>query len=127
MTEEIIEAPVLRDEKGRLLKGVALNPKGRPKLAKNRNSKLKMESMLNMAGPKALKDLQVQATKCLKAGDINSFIKINMFIAGEWFTVTLHNEKMEMTKMKEKNAKKAKEQELDSDTRIINFSEAIVG
>jgi hypothetical protein len=127
MTEEIIEAPVLRDEKGRLLKGVVLNRNGRPKLAKNKNSKMRMESMLNSIGPKALKELQVQAAKCLKAGDVNSFIKINMFLVGEWFTVTLHNEKLEMTKMKEKNAKRAKEQEMDVETRTIVFSEAIVG
>ena len=127
MTEEIIEAPVLRDEKGRLLKGVALNPLGRPKLAKNKNSKLRMEALLNNAGPKALKELQVQAAKSLKAGDVNSFIKINLFISGEWFALTLHNEKMEMTKLKEKNAKRAKEQEMDVETRTIVFSEAIVG
>ena len=127
MTEEIIEAPVLRDEKGRLLKGVVLNRNGRPKLAKNKNSKMKMEALLNVAGPKALKELQAQAAKSLKAGDVNSFIKINLFISGEWFALTLHNEKMEMTKLKEKNAKRAKEQEMDVETRTIVFSEAIVG
>jgi hypothetical protein len=127
MTEEEIDVKPQRDEKGRLLKGTVLNRNGRPKLAKNKNSKLKMEALLSVAGPKALKELQAQAAKSLKAGDVNSFIKINLFLAGEWITVTLHNDRMEMAKMKEKNAKKAKEQELDVDTRVINFSEAIVG
>ena len=127
MTEEEIDVKPQRDEKGRLLKGTVLNRNGRPKLAKNKNSKMKMESMLNSIGPKALKELQVQAAKCLKAGDVNSFIKINMLLVGEWFTVTLHNEKLEMTKLKEKNAKRAKEQEMDVETRTIVFSEAIVG
>jgi hypothetical protein len=110
MTEEEIDVKPQRDEKGRLLKGTVLNAAGRPKLAKNKNSKLKMEALLSVAGPKALKELQAQAAKSLKAGDVNSFIKINLFLAGEWITVTLHNDRMEMAKMKEKNAKKAKEQ-----------------
>ena len=127
MTEEEIDVKPQRDEKGRLLKGTVLNANGRPKLAKNKNSKLRMDAMLSNAGPKALKELQVQAAKSLKAGDVNSFIKINMFIASEWFAVTLYNDRMEMTKLKEKNAKRAKEQEMDVETRTIVFSEAIVG
>lgn len=95
MTDEI------RNNDGTFKKGKSGNERGRPKGAAGKHSKAKLDSMTNVAGPRSFKKLQDLADKLEERGDLMGAVKIHVFIAGKWFELVFHNEKVELQRAKQ--------------------------
>lgn len=95
---------IKRDEKGRPVKGQSLNPAGRPKGAKGKHAKAKLENMLHTAGPEALKLIMDTAKKLLDSGKLESGARILLPVFDKYYQLTLYNDKLVLQEQKEKES-----------------------
>ena len=108
-----------RDAKGRFKKGAASpNAKGRPKGAKSRHSKAKLETMLNSYGFEAWREVIKIARKMQEAGDLEKAFRMYFAIAEKHYMLTLHNDRVEIAEQREKKKLKA-QQDDEEDQQVV--------
>jgi len=117
MSDEII-----RDEKGRPVKGQSLNKKGRPVGTKNKFAKAKLENMLGSAGPEALKLIMETAKKLLEAGKLESGARILLPVFDKYYQLTLYNDKLVLQEQKEKESASDDEASSTTDGQVIQVT-----
>lgn len=121
----------IRNEDGTIKKGFSLNPKGRPRNSKNQVSKQKMDNLADKYGSMAFKELFLMGKDAQEKGDNALAYKCYAFVAGQYVTITLHNDRILHSSSKNKPEELSDEQddELQNGAIIqVNFkrqSEAV--
>lgn len=103
-----------RDEKGKFRKGVSGNRNGRPVGSKGKFAKAKLENMLNKAGPEALQLIMDSAKKLLEKGELVAGSKLLIPVMDKWYTLTVHNDRIQIAEEKDKKAQLEDEEDNSS-------------
>lgn len=91
-----------RTEKGQFAAGVSGNPLGRRKGTKNAASKARLENLADKFGTLAFKEIYNMGKDAQEKGDLVTAFKCYSFVSGQFVTITLHNDRMEMQKSSKK-------------------------
>lgn len=96
------EEDIKRDQSGKFRKGVSGNPAGRKKGTKNSASKALLENLAHKYGTAAFKEIYNMGKDAQEKGDLVTAFKCYSFVSGQFVTITLHNDRMEMQKSSKK-------------------------
>lgn len=107
-----------RDDKGRFKKGSeSPNKFGRPKGtkgSKHKASKAKLESLLLSEGPEAILKIKEIAEKALLDKDLSTAFKCYVWIGDKYYSVIIHNDKLEIQQARDEEYRAFKERQKQS-------------
>ena len=103
-----------RNNDGTFAKGKSGNPAGRRPGSKGKFAKQKLENMLQKAGPEALQLIMDSAKKLLEKGELVAGSKLLIPVMDKWYTLTIHNDKIQIAEEKDIKAKSEEEDDEDS-------------
>lgn len=83
-----------RDNKGKFVAGVSGNPLGRRKGTKNQASKQKLDNLADKYGSLAFKKIFEMGQAAQDKGDAALAYKCYSFVAGQYVTITIHNDRI---------------------------------
>lgn len=86
----------IRNPDGTIKKGHSLNLKGRPRGTKNSASKAKLENLADKFGTLAFKEIYNMGKDAQEKGDLVTAFKCYSFVSGQFVTITLHNDRMQL-------------------------------
>lgn len=121
------EEDIQRDGAGKFVKGVSGNPLGRRKGTKNSASKARLENLADKFGSLAFKEIYLMGKEAQEKGDLASAYRCYSFVAGQFVTITLHNDRMEVNKSNKKPEELSDEESDDIQNGAIiqvNFRKA---
>lgn len=119
------EEDIQRDGSGKFVKGVSGNPLGRKKGTKNSASKARLENLTDKFGSLAFKEIYQMGKEAQERGDITNAYKCFSFVAGQYVTITLHNDRMQVQQSNKRPEELSDEQDDDLQNGAIiqvNFS-----
>lgn len=90
------EEDIQRDGSGKFVKGTSGNPLGRRKGTKNSASKAKLENLADKFGTLAFKEIYNMGKDAQEKGDLVTAFKCYSFVSGQFVTITLHNDRMQL-------------------------------
>lgn len=117
----------IRNPDGTIKKGHSLNLKGRPRGTKNSASKALLENLAHKYGTASFKEIYNMGKDAQEKGDLVTAFKCYSFVSGQFVTITLHNDRMEMQKSSKKPEELTDEEsdELQNGAVIqVNFRKA---
>lgn len=121
------EEDVQRDGSGKFVKGTSGNPLGRRKGTKNSASKAKLDNLADKYGSMAFKKIFEMGEAAQEKGDLASAYRCYSFVAGQFVTITLHNDRMEVNKSNKKPDELSEEESDDIQNGAViqvNFRKA---
>lgn len=90
------EEDIKRDQSGKFRKGVSGNPAGRKKGTKNSASKAKLDNLADKYGSMAFKKIFEMGEAAAAKGDMTTAYRCYSFVAGQYVTITIHNDRMQL-------------------------------
>lgn len=113
----------VRDESGRFRKGVSGNPNGRKKGttgSKHKASKARLETLLMKHGPESITAIKEMAQLALEKGDLNTAFKCHIWIGDKFYQLVIHNEKVQIQELKDKQKEDDEEDHSDEGETFHN-------
>jgi hypothetical protein len=115
-----------RNSDGTFKRGVSGNAKGRPVGSKGKHTKQKLENQLNDYGQKSFKALFELAEEARQKQEVNTAVKIYTFLAGKWFEIVVHNERVSIQQEKDaarlKSLEESVEEDNDLEGRVVQIT-----
>ena len=112
-----------RNPDGTIKKGHTINKNGRPKNAKGKYAKVKMENLLAKAGPESLQMIMDAAKKLMEQGQLSAGAKLLIPVLDKWYSLTIYNDKIQIAEEKGKKAQDEDDEEsFEGNVFQVSFS-----